>query len=339
MPDRSRNLKLPFYLVPRPRPHLLTLAAASRAAQRRLESFFRGARLLVAGLFVLGLMLMAAPGFADDLTDFEHARALYAKRNYAGAVAALESMVGSDPPRVTERLLVLESRKYLAASLLFVGKRDESRAQFRLLLAQEPNYAIDPLAFPTEVVTLFEKVKAEFQSQLAELRAEQQRRKEEEQRLDQERAQAERANLERLFRLAQESETRQENSRWIATIPFGVGQFQNGHKSFGMALAVLEGLSAAVSVATYVGHQQVADDRPGQNEERDAARVEKLWRTSNQAAFGAFAVLALIGIIDAHVRFVPTRITRKPRLLPPELRRWADEHKLSLDGAGLSLRF
>jgi hypothetical protein len=284
-------------------------------------------------------MLLAQHVRADDLTDFEHARALYAKRNYGGAAAALESMVGSDPPRVTERLLVLESRKYLAASLLFLGKRDESRAQFRLLLAQEPHYALDPLAFPTEVVALFEKVKAEFQDQLAELRAEQQRRKAEEQRLEQERAEAERGNLQRLFKLAQQSETRHENSRWIATIPFGVGQFQNGHKSFGMALAVLEGLSAAASIATYVGHQQVADDRPSQADERDTARVEKAWRTSNQAAFGAFAVMALIGIIDAHVRFVPTRVTRKPRILPPELQRWADEHKLSLDGAGVSLRF
>lgn len=320
---------------------------AYTARTTRLAWTRRTAKLskLAAGLLRLGLTLLATLALlvelarADDLTDFEHARALYAKRNYAGAVAALESMVGSDPPRVTERLLVLESRKYLAASLLFVGKREESRAQFRLLLAQEPHYAIDPLAFPTDVVTLFEKVKADFQTQLDELRAEQQRQKEEELRIQQERAEAERANLEQLFKLAQESETRQENSRWIATIPFGVGQFQNGHKSFGMALAVLEGLSAAVSIATYVGHQQVADDQPSRTNEREAARVETLWRTSNQAAFGAFAVLALIGIIDAHVRFVPTRITRKPRMLPPELRRWADEHKLSLDGAGLKLRF
>jgi hypothetical protein len=299
-------------------------------------------RALSATVRVLALLLCvlgASAASADDLTDFEAARGLYAKRNYAGAVAALHTLVGTDPPRVTERLLVLESRKYLAASLLFQGKREESRAQFRLLLAQEPNYAIDPLAFPTEVVTLFERVKGELQSQLALAREQQQRRRDEELRLEQERAQTERANLEHLFRLAQESETRQENSRWIATIPFGVGQFQNGHKSFGMALAVLEGLAAAGSVATFIGHQRVADDHPSQSQAREAERVESVWRTSNQASFGIFAALALIGIIDAHVRFVPGRVTHKPRVLPPELKRWADEHKLSASGSGFQLSF
>jgi tetratricopeptide (TPR) repeat protein len=288
---------------------------------------------------VVALLLLAPSAMADDLIDFEHARALYTKRNYSGAMHALQELVGSDPPRVTERLLVLESRKYLAASLLFLGKRDEARAQFRLLLAQEPNYAIDPLAFPTEVVTLFEKVKADLMAQLEEARAEQQRRRDEEQRLAQERARKEQENLERLFRLAQESQTRSENSRWIATIPFGVGQFQNGHKSLGMALAVLEGLAAGASIATFIGHQQVADDKPSRAEQREADRVEEVWRVSNQASFGVFIALALIGIIDAHVRFVPARVRSEPRNLPPDLKRWAEEHKLGLDASGVHLRF
>jgi hypothetical protein len=283
--------------------------------------------------------MVAAPSRADELIDFEHARALYTKRNYAGAAAALSAMVGTDPPRVTERLLVLESRKYLAASLLFLGKREESRAQFRLLLAQEPNYTLDPLAFPTEVVTLFDTVKAQLQAQLEQLRAEQQRRREEEQLVAQERVRKERENLERLFRLAQESETRTQNSRWIATIPFGVGQFQNGHKALGVALAVLEGLSAGASVATFVGHQQVAGHEPSRAEEQEAERVESVWRISNQVSFGVFAALALIGIIDAHVRFVPLWVSKQPRPLPRDLQRWADEHQLTLDANGVRLRF
>ena len=98
-------------------------------------------------LIALVCVGVCARARADDLTDFEKARALYEKRNYAGAVAAFVAMVGSDPPRVSERLLLLESRKYLAASLLFQGRPDEASAQFRLLLTQEPDYTIDPLAF------------------------------------------------------------------------------------------------------------------------------------------------------------------------------------------------
>ncbi len=280
-----------------------------------------------------------APARADDLTDFDHARALYVKRNYAGAATALKALVGTDPPRVTERLLILESRKYLAASLLFLGQREEARAQFRLLLAIEPFYTIDPLAFPTEVVTLFEKVKADLEVQLAEARLEQERQREELQRLAQERAEQERKSLQHLFTLAQESQVVSKNSRWIATIPFGVGQFQNGHKSFGMALAVLQGLAVAGSVATYIGHEQVADDNPERNQVREKENEETRWRIANQASFGVFAALAVIGIIDAHARFVPGRVSERKRPLPPELKRWGEERKLSLDAGGLRLSF
>lgn len=279
------------------------------------------------------------PARADDLTDFDHARSLYVKRNYSGAAAALKALVGTDPPRVTERLLILESRKYLAASLLFLGQRDEARAQFRLLLAMEPFYTLDPLAFPTEVVNLFERVKSDLEVQLAEARIEQERQREELQRLAQERAEHERKSLAQLYELAQQSQTVQRNSRWIATIPFGVGQFQNGHKSFGMALAVLEGLAVAGSIATYIGHEQVADDRPDRGNVAEKQREEAIWRTSNNVSFGVFAALALIGIIDAHVRFVPGRTSDRRRPLPPELKRWGEERKLSLDANGLKLTF
>lgn len=287
----------------------------------------------------LSCVLLAPTVRADDLQDFDHARALYVKRNYAGAASALKALVGSDPPRVSERLLILESRKYLAASLLFLGQREEARTQFRLLLAMEPFYTIDPLAFPTEVVTLFEKVKADLEAQLAEVRMEQERQRAELQRLAQERADQEHQTLEQLYQLAQQSQVVQTNSRWIATIPFGVGQFQNGHKSFGMALAVLEGLAVAGSIATYIGHQQVADDRPPLDKVDAKQKEEAIWRHANNAVFGVFAGLALIGIIDAHVRFVPGRTLERKRPLSPELKRWGDEHKLSLEANGLKLTF
>jgi tetratricopeptide (TPR) repeat protein len=343
--DRSRSLKLLFCQVP-------SLRAYRERAQRFSPLGFaralaRFARVLLAGggapfdwLVLLGCLTLAVSVVrADDLTDFDHARALYVKRNYAGAATALKVLVGTDPPRVTERLLILESRKYLAASLLFLGQRDEARTQFRLLLAMEPFYALDPLAFPTEVLALFEKVKGDLEVQLAEARIEQERQRAELQRLAQERAEQERKSLERLFTLAQESQVVERNSRWIATIPFGVGQFQNGHKSFGMALAVLQGLAAAGSIATFIGHERVADDRPDRTQVDDKEAEETRWRTANQATFGVFAALAVIGIIDAHARFVPGRTSSRKRPLPPDLKRWGEERKIAIDGNGLRLTF
>ena len=286
---------------------------------------------------VLGSPVLGSSGVAhaDDLADFEAARTLYDKQAYAGAVDALRALVGSDPPRVSDPLLVIESRKYLAASLLFLGATEDAKTQFRLLLAQEPRYTLDPLAFPNDVLALFEKVKADLQRELDRKReAEESARRQAEERARVAEL-VRRENLARLRVLAEESETVVENSRWIATIPFGVGQFQNGHNGFGVALAMGEGLSAATSLLSFVAHQQLADDRPSPADVDDAQRRENRWRTTNYVSFGVFAGLALIGIIDAHVRFVPDRVTSRPRQLPRDLDRWVHEQELSSRGPRL----
>lgn len=269
---------------------------------------------------------------ADELGDFEAARALYDAQSYGRAVDAFRLLVGSDPPFLSDPLLVVESRKYLAASLLFMGAEGEARGQFRLLLRQEPDYALDPLAFPTDVYAQFDQVKRDLREELAaKARAEQEgRRHAEELRREAERERSE--NLARLRVLASRGEERVRNSRWIASVPFGVGQFQNGDKGLGVALGMAEGLAAATSVVSFVAHQRLANNDPGPSSVAEAQRIESAWRTTNVVSFSVFAALAVIGIIDAHVRFVPERVTNRPRQLPPDLDRWLREQSLSRGG-------
>jgi hypothetical protein len=270
---------------------------------------------------------------ADELSEFEAARARYDRHDYKRAVDAFRGLVGRDPPRITNALLVLESRKYYAASLLFVGADEEARLQFRLLLQQEPEYALDPLAFPTDVVALFESVKAQLRKDLD-------RRREaelEEQRQAAQEAEAarreRRQNLGRLRGLAEQQTIEVRNSRWLATVPFGVGQFQNGQRGLGVALAMAETFAATTSVVTYFGHQGMVGDHATASNSDDLKQRERIWRAANWASFGTFAVLAVASIVDAHVRFVPARVIQAPRPLPEDLDRWAKEQARLLTGA------
>jgi hypothetical protein len=269
---------------------------------------------------------------ADDLSEFESARSRYDRHDYRRAVDAFRALVGGDPPRITNALLVLESRKYYAASLLFVGADEEARLQFRLLLQQEPDYALDPLAFPTEVVVLFESVKGQ-------LRRDIDRRREaeaNEQRAAAQEAEAarlkRRENLSRLRGLAESQTIEVRNSRWLASVPFGVGQFQNGQRGLGTALAMAESFAAATSVITYFGHQGLMGDKVTANNSDNLDQRERIWRAANWASFGTFAVLAIAGIVDAHVRYVPARVIQAPRPLPEDLDRWARDQALLLTG-------
>ncbi|HEY6877462.1 MAG TPA: hypothetical protein VI299_05555 [Polyangiales bacterium] len=283
------------------------------------------------GLLVL-VLLSSSAARADDLSEFEAARTRYDRHDYKRAVDAFRVLVGGDPPRITNSLLVLESRKYYAASLLFVGADEEARLQFRLLLQQEPDYALDPLAFPTDVVALFESVKGQLRRDLD-------RRREAE--LQEQRAAAQEAeaarikrrdNLARLRLLAETQTIEVRNSRWLATIPFGVGQFQNGQRGLGVALAMAETIAAATSMVTYFGHQSMLNERASVSNLDNLEQRERIWRAANWASFGSFAVLAIAGIVDAHVRFVPARVTQTPRLLPEDLDRWAKDQAALLRG-------
>lgn len=281
---------------------------------------------------LLALVFSVSHARADELSEFESARARYDRHDFKRAADAFRGLVGRDPPRVTNALLVLESRKYYAASLLFLGANEEARQQFRLLLLQAPDYALDPLAFPTDVVALFESVKAQLHKDLDRLREDELREQQ------QAEAQAEAArlrrseNLGRLRSLAEQQTIEVRNSRWLASVPFGVGQFQNGHRGLGVALAMAETFAAVTSVVTYFGHQSMTGDHATASNSDELKQRERIWRAANWASFGTFAVLAIAGIIDAQVRFVPGRVIQAPRPLPEDLDRWAKDQALLLKG-------
>lgn len=297
---------------------------AGRAPRLRSHRLLRWQALTLCA----SLCWLVSPARADDLSDFEQARAAYEAQDYARAAEAFGALVGTSPPRLSDRLLVLESRKYLAASSLFVNDAARAKEQFRLLLTEEPEYMLDPLAFPKDVVTLFDQTKAELQ-RAAQSQVEAEKRALEEALLAQRQAElARRQNLARLLALAEQSERREQNSRWVASIPFGVGQFQNDHRGLGVALAMSQGISAAISVVSFLAHQNLRDERPSPDQLDNTRDREAIWRKTNLASFSVFVGLAVLGILDAQVRFVPERVTQEPRVLPPDLKRWAEEQQL-----------
>jgi hypothetical protein len=113
------------------------------------------------GLVVVLMAAFALPVAADELSDFEAARRNYDKQSYAKAARGLESLVGGVIPRARNPVVRLEARKYLGATYLFLGKDGDAREQFRLLLEEDPDYDIDPVAFPEAVVETFQEVQAE----------------------------------------------------------------------------------------------------------------------------------------------------------------------------------
>jgi tetratricopeptide (TPR) repeat protein len=272
-------------------------------------------RTALSGLVFVLMAAFALPVAADELSDFESARRNYDKQNYAKAARGLESLVGGVVPRATNPVVRIEARKYLGATYLFQRKKEAAREQFRSLLEEDPDYDIDPVAFPKAVVQTFQEVKKEVSAELARKDALEAARRQRERSDEVEELIRQRQRAQALEELAAVETVEKVNSRWIAALPFGIGQFQNEDRKLGIMFAVTESAFLVASIATFIGHNSLRDENPAPEEIERAQRVEKALRIGNWVSVGAFLSFAVAGIIEAEVRFKPViRSTRKREL-------------------------
>lgn len=187
---------------------------------------------------------------ANEFDDFQQARQAYDAGDYARSESLFSSLVGGEVPRLRNRSLVIESHKYLGASYLFVGKPGAAEQQFERLLRMELDYVLDPLAFPREVQVVFEGVRARLKAE-KQAAAEREAQAAADAALERQAAlDAQQARLQRLRALAATERVHELNSRWIALLPFGVGQYQNDDRRLGLTLAISEGLLLGTHLTT-----------------------------------------------------------------------------------------
>lgn len=276
-------------------------------------------RTALSGLVFVLMAAFALPVAADELSDFESARRNYDRQNYAKAARGLESLVGGAVPRATNPVVRLEARKYLGATYLFLGKNEAAREQFRSLLEEDPDYDIDPVAFPEAVVQTFQEVKKKVSAQRARKDALEAARRQRERSDEVEELVRQQQRIQTLEELAAVETVEKVNSRWIAAIPFGAGQFQNEDRGLGIMFAVTESAFVAASIATFIGHNSLRDENPAPSEIERARRVERALRIGNWVSVGAFLSFAIAGVVEAEVRFKPVIRTTRKRELPDDI--------------------
>jgi hypothetical protein len=273
---------------------------------------------LVAGwLFAFAVAALPARARANDFDQFQNARVAYESLNYELAADLFQGLLRDANPD-DRRPLVIESRKYLAATYLFLGRGGEAEAQLELLLRAEPDYVLDPLAFPAAFVKVFEAVKQRLERERKRVAQAHEQAAAADAARQRVGAERQRERMRRLVELASTERVEEVRSRWIAMLPFGIGQFQNDHDGLGLVLAISEALLLGTGIVTFALHEQL----PAIPEDRAAATdAEAAYTYINRISLGLFAVVAITGVVDAQVRFQPSRTYNRPRALPPELGR------------------
>lgn len=232
---------------------------------------------------------------------------------YAEAAAVLRQVL-SGTPDLTEAEAV-DAYRLLGISEYQLGDKLAARAAFVNLLSFEPDYALDAFLVPPAIVEFFDAVKKEHEAALAPLR-ERRRALREQQRLADE--------AKRKLLAEEQSKTGapgkvvrvEEHIYLFNWMPLGAGQFQNGDRAKGTAIAAGQIVLGLVNISAILFHNQIAEDRtrtcisgqPGCSSppyfDSDRTLLSQVDNVKYVSA-GLFWALYAYGVWDAHRNFAP----------------------------------
>ena len=296
-----------------------------------------------------------APAEPSPGEIFDRGRVAFDRGEYALAIELLRPMLYPNI-RMDEESQVVRSHRMLGVAHLFENQQAQARQEFLRLLELRPDYRFDPLLDPPRVVDFFNEILREQEAQIASL--------------DRRRKEAEAAEANRIRpRPAQVLERNFErHSLAVALIPFGAGQFQNGHARKGWIFLGAESSLAVVSLAAFTtnfllygtsytlgckSEPPVVGGASGQcaGDDVDRTPVDRstLLLNVQLVTGGLFFAAAAWGVVDALIHFEASPQIGPPRLTPvtaapkPPSSAWqvsiVPARVAGAWGPGLSLRF
>jgi tetratricopeptide (TPR) repeat protein len=261
----------------------------------------------------IAVLLSAGLAHADDATQLERAKTSYDAGRYAeGADRFKEILNPNSPTALHDPTAVERARAYYAACLIALGRNDEANAQIEKIIRNNPLYTPDPVVFPGKVIDRFLDLKSRLRGEIEEVA-----RAQAEVRAKAERDQ--RAYIAGLQKLASQETIVIRHSRWLAALPFGVGQFQNGQDGLGYAFFVTEAVLAGTSIVTGVIHPLLVAQYSGAPTDvnySDFISRKNTMYDLNLLSSAALAVVAISGIVQAEVAFVPEVRETRTRPIP-----------------------
>jgi tetratricopeptide (TPR) repeat protein len=264
-----------------------------------------------------------ASGELDAAAALERGRIYYESGRYQPCVDAFTRLLerGARLP-LKERGA---SRVYLAACLIASGRTEEARQQFRQAILEDRQLeAPDPVVFPPSVVDVFVQVRSSLMEALEQQQEEELRRGRQEAEARQKAEQRERWRVAELERLAAIETVVRRNDRWMAWLPFGLGQFQNDDNTLGwIFLGAESALSITALTATSIElglHSQAQGGRAPLDPADLTSKVRAARRVST-VSWIALAGVAVAGILEANLSYRgEIQIGQRRRVLPDALR-------------------
>jgi len=252
------------------------------------------------------------------------ARATFEYGDYAQASKLLSALL--EAGRFESLHARAEAYRMLGLSLFFQGRKGEAYKAFLEYLYIEPDAELDPFFVPPAAVSFFDQVKREAEPRLAPLREQKQVELEAQRRLAAEEAERRRqreleAERKRLQEISPSVERRVvQHEFWVALMPFGIGQLQNGDRQLGITLATAQVISGAASAGSALLIETLRSEPSGtfDNSGGGATQYQIAQRLNVVKWVGAalFYALWVGGAIHAAINYKPEEVLPDRLIVP-----------------------
>jgi len=255
---------------------------------------------------------MAVPSAPSP--ELRRARDRFEFGAWSDCAAIVRQLVGGRSELSEEE--AVQAWQMLGISAWHLGDRAQTRTAFVSLLQVNPDHQLDAFLVPPAIVEFFEEVKREQEPTLGPLRRRRRMLREQERLAEEARRRLfaeDRARSDPVTRVIRV----QERSYILNWMPLGAGQFQNGHRAKGMAIAAGELALGAINIGSILIHNQIVDDsgnrcspsarsgcsRPPYTD--SARRNLTVVDAVKYSSAGLFWGLYGVGVWDAHRYYVP----------------------------------
>jgi hypothetical protein len=274
--------------------------------------------------FALPARALAAPPAANSPTaQFARGNIAFQRAEYGRAIELIRPLLYPELKLNSEGEMV-QAHRMLGVAHLFMHQNDLAADEFRKLLQLRPDFRMDALIDPPMVVDFFNGVLGEQEAEIAELDI---KRREAEARAKKRRADGAACPPPAIL----ERRTIR-NSRAVSFLPFGAGQFQNGHSRKGWSFFAAETALGAISLGALATNFalygvrptlkcEASGDRgnamgsegcsPGYKPGPDRSRSELLLKVQLISGTLFFAT-AIWGVTDAILNFEPEVVVTTP---------------------------
>ncbi|MEZ4466776.1 MAG: hypothetical protein R3F60_29920 [bacterium] len=216
-------------------------------------------------------------------------RNAYLYGDYRLVIETLRPVAGQEESAFQDPEEIVEAYELRGLSLFYLGQADEAREVFEALVLYRPEKRLDPVRVPPPAVAFYEGIRAELKEEIRKRQEAIERKK------------AEEAELRKKESMVQVVVDRRRNSKLVAAVPFGVGQFQNGDDLLGGLFLGSELVAVALS-ATFVIAIENLRQADGRFTSQDVEQARSL-QTAQLVSGGIAAALMVGGVVHALVTF------------------------------------